>query len=191
MTTNTGATNATNTSGAGAQSAAAYAPKVPRFTDFEVTLRALGYHFTMSELDGGIFVNGQPITNELAAEIRVRMRDLGYIQRDALEDAITVKASANRFHPIKNYLQGLTWDGTDYLHAVAACLVDAHPPIKYQSGHSEPVSYAFFKRWGIGAIAKLFEDGTLTAQNPMLVFDSKQDLGKSTFVCLYSIANRI
>lgn len=55
---------------------------------------------------------------------------------------------------------------------------DVHPIIQDHSGKDQTVFYLWFKRWAIGAIAKVFE----AAQNPMLVLDGPQDLGKSSFV---------
>ncbi|MCP4371087.1 MAG: DUF3854 domain-containing protein, partial [Deltaproteobacteria bacterium] len=49
----------------------------------------LGYRFRMRSLDDRIEVNERPMSDPLRAEIRTRMRDLGYRNMGSVEDAYT------------------------------------------------------------------------------------------------------
>ena len=130
-------------------------------------LAALGYTFRMNETNDVIEVGGDQISDPLAAEIRTRMRDLGYTSIRAMEDAYTAQAFKKKYHPVKVYLEGLTWDRQDHIAELSAHFTDALDAFPL-----------FFKRWAIGAVAKVYQ----AEQNRMLVLDGAQDLGKSHFV---------
>ncbi|HSV85299.1 MAG TPA: VapE domain-containing protein [Levilinea sp.] len=130
-------------------------------------LAKTGYTFTMSDLDNRIYVNGEPLDDTLAATIRAAMRDQGHVCVNAIEDVYTAHAGRNSFHPVKDYLKSLRWDGGEHIARVASYFTDR-----------DNMFYFFFRRWAIGAIAKVFN----AAQNPMLVLDGAQDAGKSFFV---------
>jgi len=130
-------------------------------------LMGMGYNFAMSELDNRIYVNDTPMDDMLAATLRAAMRDLGHVCVATIEDAYAAYAMEHSFHPVKDYLQMLHWDGDEHIARVA----------QYFNDHDN-VFYMFFRRWLIGAVAKVYE----AAQNPMLVLDGGQDTGKSFFV---------
>jgi len=133
----------------------------------------LGYTFRMNECGDRIEVNGVPITNGLAAKVRVQMTDLNFKSVREIEDAYHANALDNSYHPVKDYLNKLSYDtNRDYIRELADHFKDIHPSI-----NGESVFYTWFKRWLIGAVAKVFGDH----QNPMLVLDGPQDIGKSYF----------
>ena len=134
----------------------------------------LGYSFRLNELTQEIEVNGAPITDHVAAEIRVKMRDLTYTSTKAFEDAYIAHALRNSYHPIKSYLNSLKWDGLGHIEQLGACLADNHAPF----ANGDTVSARFLRRWLIGAVGKVFD----RIQTPMLVIEGKQSLGKSHFV---------
>jgi len=130
-------------------------------------LKGMGYEFAMSELDNRLHVNSAPIDDMLAATIRAQMRDQGHVCVRVIEDAYAAHALKNSFHPVRDFLNGLEWDGVERIGEVAQHFEDR-----------DSVFYFFFRRWLIGAVAKVFT----AAQNPMLVLDGDQDAGKSFFV---------
>lgn len=156
----------------------------PTTAEYLAALAGLGYTFRQNSLDDTVEVNGQAISTGLAAEIRTRMRDLGYGNMGAVEDAYTAAAYKDSYHPVKNYLEGLTWDGGNHIAAMALYLKDAHPMIRYTDTRLgvRTVSHAFLLRWLVGAVAKIYEAGDVRGQNPMLVLDGAQGIGKSTWV---------
>ncbi len=146
--------------------------------EYVEALESLGYHFRMNELDDTIEVNGQALNEGLKAEIRSRMRDIGYAKTKVMEDAYTAHAYHKRYHPVKQYLKSLTWQGEDMIAKVAEMVTDQMTPITYPDGKQLSVFHAYFKRWIIGACARALD----SAQNAMLVLVAKQGLGKSRFV---------
>lgn len=160
------------------------APKDPTTDDYMKSLRSLGYYFRLNDLDNQVEVNHAPLDDVIMAEIRTQMRDLGYKGRaiGEMEDAYLARAGHERYHPIKDYLLNLQWDGDDHIRMLAAHFKDKHTPILYDDGSKERVFYAWLRRWLVGAVAKVFETGNLKAQNAVLVIEGGQNLGKSTFV---------
>src|SRR6266508_990461 len=103
-------------------------------------LRTLGYEFRLNSCSDTVEVNGRPITDMLAAEIRMRLRDIGLAKKiAAAEDAYIAEAKKNSYHPVTDYLNALTWDGEDHIAALASHLYSNDPPIVYRSGASAPV----------------------------------------------------
>lgn len=137
----------------------------PKSSQYIDKLRQLGYEFRMNHARI-IEVNGRPITDGLAAEIRMAMRDAGFPYVKVMEDAYTAHAHANQYHPVQIYLEKLQWTGQPAIKALAAHFFDKNDAF-----------YPFLRRWLIGAIAKALAGG----QNFMLVLDGPQDIGKSYF----------
>lgn len=140
-------------------------------------LKLLGYTFRLNSCNDTIEVNEKPITDITKAEIRVGLRDIGFAKKiAAAEDAYTALAKKNSYHPVRDYLGALTWDEADHIGTVAACLVSNDPPVKYADGSSLPLPHVYLYRWLLGAVSKVYTG----SQNPMLVWDGPQGIGKST-----------
>lgn len=136
--------------------------------DYLATLAALGYSFRMNACNDQIEVNREPMTDPIRATIRTRMRDMGYRRHlVAIEDAYIAHAYHEQYHPIKDYLTGLEWDGYPHIAELAACFQDV-----------DNVFGKWLLKWLVGAIAKVFN----AEQNSMLVLDGPQGIGKSHFV---------
>lgn len=127
----------------------------------------LGYRFAFNEVTDRVEVNGEPMTDVMQAKMRAEMRDLRHKQMTAVEDAYMAHAWANRYHPIRDYFQDLTWDGGEHIAKLATFFTDRHG-----------IFPTYLRRWMIGAVAKVFEN----ARNFMLVLDGPQYIGKSRFV---------
>ena len=130
-------------------------------------MQEIGYDFSMCAMDDRVYVSGTPITDSIAEVIKTEMRDRGHVCTNIIESAWTAHAFQNQFHPVKDYLDSLEWNGEENIAALCMKVED--------KDNAFPV---FFRRWAIGAVAKCFE----SAQNAMLVLDGAQDLGKSYFV---------
>jgi predicted P-loop ATPase len=139
-------------------------------SEYIQTLKMLGYEFRLNQCDNLIEVNGDPISDALESKIARDLRDKGYIEVNVAKDAYIAHALENAYHPIKDYLNNLSgWTGEDHISKLASYFdnPDGTFPI-------------FLKRWLIGAVRRVFEEG---AQNRMLVLESKdQGIGKSYFV---------
>ena len=140
--------------------------KVYQTKDYIKALKKLGYTFRMRELDNRIELNGNPIEDHIENEIVNSMVDHGFQVQMTIR-VISEVAGKNKYHPIKNYLDSLTHDGGNYIEELASYFSDVYGMF--------PV---WLRKWLIGAVAKVYE----AAQNPMLVLDGPQGIGKSEFV---------
>lgn len=154
--------------------------------DYLGMLARLGYSFAMNDLDDSVEVNGERITDGIEAEMLMKMHDLGYPDVEVIRRSWIAKSHQNRYHPVKRFFDSLQWDGKDWIAEFERYIWDKHPQIIYGDGSARPVFGVFLKRWGVGAVAKVYQDGKLRGQNPMLVFIGDQNAGKSTlarFLC--------
>lgn len=87
---------------------------------------------------------------------------------DAL-GAVVVAAEANRFHPVRDYLQGLQWDGKLRVHAWLSTYLGAE-----QTLYSSLVA----QMWMIGAVVRVMRPPVKV--DNVLIFEGLQGLGKST-----------
>lgn len=126
----------------------------------------LGYAFRYNEVTDRIEINGDPIADVIEAQIRTRMRDAGHRRMTEVEDAYTAHAWGNRYHPIREYLTALQWDGQPNIDKLASYFTDRHG-----------MWPTYLRRWLVGAVAKVFE----RTQNFMLVISGAQGSGKSYF----------
>jgi len=92
------------------------------------------------------------------------------------EDAYTAYAKKDAYHPIKEYLNSLKWDGNDHIARLTDYMSSIDEPITYRDNTVVPLHAVYIYRWLIGAVAKVFDQHQLM----MLVLDGPQDLGKST-----------
>lgn len=138
----------------------------PKTEDFRKAFGVLGYDFKMNELDDSIWCNGERMTDGTEAIIRNRCRDIGLTSVSRVKDAYIQFAFESPFHPVRDYLNGLAWDGKDWISVFVSTFLNE------TTGFGETA----FKRWMIGSVAKIFEQG----QNFMLVWDGPQNIGKST-----------
>ena len=150
----------------------------PLSGDIIKALEAIGYGFRMRVLDDRIEVNGVPISDTIGAIIRAKMRDAGFESMAAVEDVYKMAAALNAYHPIKDYLNSLKWDGVDHIARLSSYFPDTHDPIRYPDGTEKSVFHAWLQRWLVGAVGKAIRGN----QNMMLVLDGPQDIGKSSFV---------
>jgi len=142
--------------------------KMPRLKAKEYIdiLSSLGYEFSLNQMDDQVYVNGQMISDVSAATIRSKMSDLGHVRFNIIEDAYTREAQRRPFHPVTDYLSGLKWNGQSNILALCDKFEDVDGMLPM-----------FLRRWLIGSVAKAYTG----AQNPMLVLDGPQGIGKSQF----------
>ena len=131
------------------------------------TLGRLGYKFRLNLCDDHIEVNGEPISDWKAAEIRAVCKGMGLKHGPEIEDAYVAYAGRNGYHPVKEYLSGCHYDGGHHIEDLSSCFSDEYNLFDI-----------WLKKWLVGAVAKVFA----YQQNRMLVLDGSQGIGKSSFV---------
>jgi putative DNA primase/helicase len=120
------------------------------------------------------------LNDGIEATIKTDMRSLGYKNMDAIRDLWLSRAYANRFHPIKDYLNGLEWDGKNHMGAMALYIRCTDPAVMVDGVGKVGWFDLVLKHWLVGAVAKVLHEGVLRAQNPMMVLAGPQNIGKST-----------
>ncbi len=106
-------------------------PKPPRrriTSDYLVRfLEGEGYTFRLNLIDDSLEANGECISDVTRATMRSKLRDAGlgkYL--NAAEDAWIAHAAHNAYHPVRDYLDGLTWDGLGHIEQLAAHIADTN-----------------------------------------------------------------
>ncbi len=133
--------------------------------EVEDWIRACGYSLRLNACRG-IENNGIKISNTDYADIHTAMWDAVKAPRHLVEDAIISLAGHNLFHPIREYLTNLSFNGGDPIGDVAAHFTSEYNMFPF-----------FFRKWLIGACAKAMN----AEQNRMLVLDGEKGIGKSHF----------
>lgn len=92
-----------------------------------------------------------------------------FITGDTGGQAIQAAAMDQAYHPVRDYLNRLEWDGQSRLDAWL---------VRYIGAADSPYIRAVGARWLIGAVARVIRPGAKV--DTMLVLEGKQGLGKST-----------
>ena len=92
-----------------------------------------------------------------------------------LRNALELALHANAYHPVREYLRGLAWDGTPRLDTM---LVD------YLGAEDTPYTRAATRKWMCGAVKRVMAPGCKFDSAIVLV--GKQGIGKSSFAGILS-----
>jgi putative DNA primase/helicase len=100
------------------------------------------------------------------------------LTRASCADAVAAVADDNRFHPIREYLDGLAWDGTPRL----ATWLSTHLGAVVEPGCDKPEARPAYirevgRKWPIGAVARVYRPGCKVDAAP--IFEGGQGIGKS------------
>lgn len=95
----------------------------------------------------------------------------GVKSRMEVRDLFRLAFCKNKFHPVRDYLRSLIWDGTDRLHNVLQQVFGAD-----DNAYTREALAKMF----IGAVARVFTPGVKF--DTAMVFVGDQNAGKSTFI---------
>lgn len=98
-------------------------------------------------------------------------RHYGIASKDKIFDATNVVAGENKFHPVRDYLEGCTWDGVP---RVETLLVD------YMGAEDSAYTRTVTRKVMAAAVARIFNPGCKF--DHMLTLRGAQGLGKSSFI---------
>ena len=98
-------------------------------------------------------------------------RVYGISTKDKIFDAVNVVAGENRFHPVREYLDGCTWDGVS---RVETLLID------YLGAEDSAYTRAVTRKTLAAAVARIYEPGCKF--DYMLTLQGRQGLGKSALI---------
>lgn len=144
----------------------------PATEDYIKAFLASGVDFLLNVMSDRLEVrNGERAPRALSdideSVLLARLLDYGMRNEGHMRKAIHTRAAENKYHPIRQYLDGLEWDGRNHFDALMDCL-----------DMSSDGAAVFWRKFLIGSIAKVL-DG---AQNFMLVLLGGQGKGKSRLV---------
>src|SRR5262249_7111992 len=113
----------------------------------------------------------RPVTDADVTRVQEHLHWLGMktLGKDAAHDAINTHAPDHAFHPVRDYLSGLKWDGKGRLGTWLSTYLGAE-----QSDYTEQVGTMFL----IGMVARIFEPGCKF--DYMLILEGGQALLKSS-----------
>ena len=138
---------------------------------------ALGYDemlcatMLMQPLSGENDFTPRPLTDVDVGIIQKELQHLGLsrIGKDAVHQAVDIRASERAFHPVRDYLDGLRWDGTERMGKLFAGYFGAAP-----RPYVESVGRMFL----ISMVARIFKPGCKADYMP--VIEGPQGVLKST-----------
>lgn len=76
-------------------------------------LRNMGHKFRLNLLEDNVEMDGQIVDDVGKSELALYMAAHG-IKKNEMEDCLNVLAKEDAYHPIKDYLNGLVWDGKNH-----------------------------------------------------------------------------
>ena len=149
-----------------------YKKTISNLMMFIQNIRELGPNLRWNELAQRPEWLGKPLTDADIVDIRLLLEKNGF--EPAVSDvfpAIMRHAKENTFHPVRDYLTGLTWDGTARLdHWMQACL----------GAPDMPFVRAVGRKTLIAAVARAFRPGCKV--DTVLVLEGAQGIRKSTAI---------
>lgn len=98
-------------------------------------------------------------------------RTYGLASKDKIFDAVNVVAGENKFHPVRDYLDGCTWDGVP---RVETLLID------YLGAEDNLYTRAVTRKTMAAAVARIYRPGCKF--DYMLTLRGAQGMGKSTLI---------
>ena len=112
--------------------------------------------------------DGRRWTDADDAALRLYMEKLGITGRNLILDALEVAAKKNAFHPVREYLSGLTWDGVERLDTML---------VRWMGADDTPYVRAVTRKWLTAGVARVMRPGCKF--DNMLILVGPQGIGKS------------
>ncbi len=98
--------------------------------------------------------------------------------RETVQQAVDLVARENGFHPVRDYLDALKWDGKPRLNTWLSCYLGAKPP-EAEAGESHSIYLAKIgTMFLVGMVARIYRPGCKLDYMPVL--EGRQGGGKST-----------
>jgi predicted P-loop ATPase len=130
----------------------------------------LGKQIRHNELTGQVEWCNEPLCDSDYVDIQTMIEQAGFApSKTDIPAAVARTALFNKYHPIRDYLDALKWDGTKRLDRFLHILFGAA---------DGPYERAVGAKWMIGAVARVYQPGC--KMDTMLVLEGPQGLKKST-----------
>ena len=135
-------------------------------------IRELGPKLGFNDLSGNIEWNGRELKDSDYVDIRLILEANQYEANARDVPACVLRASEDRtYNPVKEYLEGLKWDGKPRISAWLPTIFDAD---------DTEINRAFGRMFLISAVARALDPGCQV--DTMLIIEGEQGIRKSTAV---------
>ncbi len=129
------------------------------------------------EMRGVVLLGADEVTDAAISEMRVDLEKRFEITpRDGdVAKAVELVAARNGFHPVRDFLQTLRWDGVRRLDSIAAEILHAPSETEDESA----LLALLVRRWFLALVARPFDPGCKV--DTALILQGAQGVGKSSF----------
>lgn len=102
--------------------------------------------------------------------------DYGLKSRQDFADALKNVSMRNKFHPVRELLDSLTWDGKEHIRSLLPeCL----------GAEDSDYTYQVMRLWMLGAVSRVYKPGSKFDYT--IILQGSQGIGKSTFLKLMAL----
>ncbi len=131
----------------------------------------------LDEMRGEVALGDVETTDAAISAMRVDLEKRYAIQPSEADTvrAVQLVASNNAFHPVRDYLAGLKWDGVLRLDHVASQILR----VRSESEEEAELAALLVRRWFIALVARPLVPGCKV--DAALILEGSQGIGKSTF----------
>lgn len=151
-------------------------PLIERITD---AISSLGHEFKLNMLEDAIEVDEKRIDDIFMSRLYLLMEDKKFNQRQ-VDNGVAVLAQQDAYHPIRDYLLTIEWDGQKHYSRMIRHLHGDNPNV-----NNTPLHHLLIRRWLLGCVARGIDGDKESAfkhQTPMLVTIGPQGIGKSSWI---------
>lgn len=136
-----------------------------------------GLSLRLNEMTGSVLHNAEETGDHFISQVRLELDERYAVKGTEPETvrAVLFAATKRKFHPVREFLEGLVWDGTPRLHRVAGEILHAHPADPDEAD----LQSLLLVRWFIGLVRRPLEPGVKF--DTTLIIQGTQGTGKSTF----------
>lgn len=139
------------------------------------------YVFRFNQLLNKVELNGKVISDLDDSILTNQASRYGLAhKKNLLIDAYTELASKNSYHPFKEIIESVGWDGRDHIGDLFRTI-----QIDPEMIENLEIYHTYLRRWLIGAIAKVYKPGS---QNLVLLLKGNQGIGKSKWLERFDLA---
>lgn len=97
--------------------------------------------------------------------------DYGLKSRQDFADALKNVSMRNKFHPVRELLDSLTWDGKEHIRGLLP---------EYLGAEDSDYTYQVMRLWMLGAVSRVYKPGSKFDYT--MILQGSQGIGKSTFL---------
>lgn len=102
--------------------------------------------------------------------------DYGLKSRQDFADALKNVSMRNKFHPVRELLDSLTWDGKEHIRSLLP---------EYLGAEDSDYTYQVMRLWMLGAVSRVYKPGSKFDYT--IILQGSQGVGKSTFLKLMAL----